>query len=924
MSEERFYEDLQDVLARYFEIEEQGETPELLAICGGNRELMSRARAILDSENISLALLKPPSTSEIAPEERTEFPEIDGFRIVQEIGSGGMGRVYLAEQIAIGRLVAIKVIDVGASAAERARFLREARTAAALDHKNIVPVYGFGDAGGRPYIVMRWISGLTLDAAAVGASRRDIAEIGAKVARALDEAHRSGILHRDIKPTNIILEDGEPFVVDFGLARAATDPTLTKQGGLVGTLLYMAPEQLSSDRPAFDPRTDVYSLGATLYEMIAQRPIFDLEDRNRLVARILDSEPAPLGLSGLDKDLETIVIRAVAKEPERRFPTALAMAEDLERWLARRPILSRRIGVVGRIDRLARRHPRVAVATIIALAFAVTAVGKINYDRKLEEAGYVATMTDIDRRITMHEVDLADAAVRAIPKRFEDDPRTVAAAKRLAAELALEDLMDLLSTRAELLEPEQLAPYIRNVDDSMRYFTDRRYAEWILTLAHRRCGQLDSALRSLANARRADAERRVESRATEALTILLDGKTPFPTLTITSANAMEHFVVAMALGYGGVTGQRVEEEINRARELDPDWSRLKLHSAMTAYNADRFDLALGMFLGIAPRRRLNDALNRCIVTAAVTTGRYDVAEKMMAQISQESRCGADIQNIVWIERALRGWNAALKVLDDAESDPKLRDSPEVRYQRAVALMFAEKWTDAEKKARAAAADFKWGPSRENAMATAIDAKLRGIIADETGPAGTTPIIFDPSYREMSEECSDIVPEIQQLLEKFQNGLARSQLTTILARIHALNARYSEAFSALEQAITEDRSNFQPHIDYALLALALGKAAFDPKTKDSVKVSAGTLNRGWIHALITIEMSERSRSPTPPMAVLRAFDAVIDFADAANDVVELRKNHAEIKRFAARVGLTDDSTLKSLVAKSEERLARRSK
>ena len=292
-----------------------------------------------------------------------------GYEILGELGRGGMGVVYRARQLEPGREVALKMIRQAALASpeDAARFRREAEATARLDDPHVVPVFevgGFepgraGHDGGDPFFSMKLIEGTTLDKELRRGPRppRELAATLAPVARAVDAAHRAGVLHRDLKPSNILLDGaGRPFVTDFGLAgrvplppaagaEQASDeqPTLTQPGAILGTPAWMSPEQAGGRRAAVGPRSDVYSLGAILYAGLCGRPPFEGETPAATVLKVLDSEPRrPRRIhEDADPDLELIALKCLQKPPDLRYPTAAALAEDLEAYLAGESISAR-------------------------------------------------------------------------------------------------------------------------------------------------------------------------------------------------------------------------------------------------------------------------------------------------------------------------------------------------------------------------------------------------------------------------------------------------------------------------------------------------------------------------------------------------------------------------------------------------------
>lgn len=368
---------------------------------------------------------------------RTEMPDRFGdFRIVRELGRGGMGVVFEAVQESLGRPVALKVLAAHAQldATRRNRFVREAQAAARLHHTNIVPVFGVGEQDGIPYYVMQLIRGEGLHAVATRwrfASGKNceqsgstvefgkidtrpdhttaapvpaeenlprygnwafVAETGLQAADALHYAHLQGVLHRDVKPANLILDPiGRVWVADFGLAKLVNTHALTATGDILGTLQYLAPECLHGES---DARSDVYGLGATLYELLTLQPPYPMDNPARLVKAVADAgPPRPRQINpDIPRDLETIVLKAMAREPHRRYATARDLARDLQAFIEDRPITARRESPAGRAWRWCRRNPTVAILSVnmaaaLVLAGVVGWVGYANTRQALEAEG---------------------------------------------------------------------------------------------------------------------------------------------------------------------------------------------------------------------------------------------------------------------------------------------------------------------------------------------------------------------------------------------------------------------------------------------------------------------------------------------------------------------------------------------------------
>jgi serine/threonine-protein kinase len=300
--------------------------------------------------------------------------------LLEEIGRGGQGVVFRARQKSLNRTVALKVIGLGqwATKAHLKRFRREAEAAASLDHPCIVPIYEVGERDGSCYFSMKFVEGGQLDEVIrrTPMSIRQAAELIAKVARTVHYAHEHGILHRDIKPGNILLDaNGEPHLTDFGLARLVeSESSVTHTLEVLGTPSYMAPEQASGETAKLTSGTDVYGLGAVLYQLLTDHPPFAGGTTYETIRLVLDTEPRQPRLWNpkVDRDLSTICLKCLEKDPQRRYSSALALAEDLERWLRHEPIRARHTGVFTRGKKWVRRNPTTALLFALSLAFAAT------------------------------------------------------------------------------------------------------------------------------------------------------------------------------------------------------------------------------------------------------------------------------------------------------------------------------------------------------------------------------------------------------------------------------------------------------------------------------------------------------------------------------------------------------------------------
>ncbi len=387
---------LSQLLARWEELHEQGQevTPEeLCQTCPEHVEEVRRCVAALqafdgvpDTKTVEATPGKSRRPAPAAPA---------GYEILGELGRGGMGVVYRARHLALKRVVALKMILAGdhAGADQVNRFRREAEAVARLQHPNIVQIHEVGGQDARPYLALEFVEGGSLERRLSEElmPSRAAAELVQILARAVHAAHLKGIVHRDLKPANVLLAaDGTPKVTDFGLAKMLADDDApgqpTRSGAVVGTASYMAPEQARGRGREVGPCSDVYALGAILYETLTGRPPFRGSSLLETLELVAAAEPVPPGRlqPRLARDLETICLKCLEKDPRRRYASALALADDLGRFLRHEPILARPVGPVGRLVRFARRHPlptflgavtaaALVLGTTLALLFAADA-----------------------------------------------------------------------------------------------------------------------------------------------------------------------------------------------------------------------------------------------------------------------------------------------------------------------------------------------------------------------------------------------------------------------------------------------------------------------------------------------------------------------------------------------------------------------
>ena len=324
---------------------------------------------------------------------------IGDYELLEEIAHGGMGIVFKARQKRLNRIVAMKMVLGSrlASPKDIERFQREAEAAAGLDHPNIVPIYEVGIIDGLPFFSMKLIENGSLQQCKTRylADPRSAAKLLAKAARGSPRAHQQGILHRDLKPSNILIDEkGDPHVVDFGLAKRIEDSAdprgdNTLSGAIIGSPSYMAPEQARGQSKQLTTAADVYGLGAILYDLLAGQPPFRAESATETLLLVIYEEPeAPSRLRpNVPRDLETICLKCLAKEPSKRYPSTHEFAQDLERWLNGEPVQARSVGRVERVTKWARRRPTAAALVIVSCLASGLVVGGLLVSNVLISSG---------------------------------------------------------------------------------------------------------------------------------------------------------------------------------------------------------------------------------------------------------------------------------------------------------------------------------------------------------------------------------------------------------------------------------------------------------------------------------------------------------------------------------------------------------
>jgi WD40 repeat protein len=453
------------VIEQFLREREAGRTPDPQRYLDSFPELTSQLRGFFAGQDLfdRLAPDLVPQTLGTPTPRSLALPQlgerIGGFELLEEVGRGGMGVVYRARQTQLGRVVALKMTCRGQAAAELARFRVEAEASARLSHPNIVQVFEVGEHDGTPFVALEYCGGGSLAERLRGTTLRpaEAATVVAALARAMQAAHQQNVIHRDLKPANVLLAGGDPEtplerltpkVSDFGLARKLDDPGLTQSGVIMGTPSYMAPEQARGQSREVGPAADVYALGAVLYECLTGRPPFRAATPLETLAQVLETDPVPPRElnPAVPRDLETVALKCLRKEPQKRYADAQALADDLGRYLDGQPIHARPVGVAERTLKWVRRNSLVAALTAavavalllgagVATVFAVIANGNATLaNQKAEEAESEAGRAEREARRASTEAKNALRLAALEKKALEEAGKQWARAEREAKE----------------------------------------------------------------------------------------------------------------------------------------------------------------------------------------------------------------------------------------------------------------------------------------------------------------------------------------------------------------------------------------------------------------------------------------------------------------------------------------------------------
>jgi tRNA A-37 threonylcarbamoyl transferase component Bud32 len=846
---------LDAIIADYVQQVEAGAVPDREALLTRHPDLAERLRAFfadydrLDRQAAELRLSADPDRTTDAPAPAGELPRVSYFgdyELLEEIAHGGMGVVYKARQVSLNRVVALKMILKGELATPRevARFRAEAEAAANLDHPHIVSIYEVGEHDGQQYYAMRFVEGTSLTRQPRADARRE-AGLLATVARALYHAHQHGILHRDLKPSNILVDPaGAPYVTDFGLAkRVDADRSLTESGALVGTPRYMAPEQ-TMERKDLTVAADVYSLGVVLYERLTGQTPFKSESPLDLLWQVREAKPPrPSSITpGLNRDLETICLKCLEKDPAKRYRSAEALADDLERWLRGEPILARPVGQAERLWRWCRRNPVVAglsaglaaallAGTAISIGFAARANQKAEAERGERQRAEKA-----EGEAVTAQGDLERALGRSLVRPLQRDVRF------MITEPEAEALWELAQAPGERLwecflregtltprtcsqlagrtEPALIAAVGLNPER-------RRRAEQLLMNQLQAPGLRQQQQLDLAYLTASLGE--LEPATIQHLADVFLGEVLLKATRWNRGETAKFTTVAKALR--PPDGARLLEQ---ALEKDPDALAAGQLAIALADVAARLEPAEGAQVLARALGRMNPNAR-----SELTQGLVDVAARLELAEAAHVLGGALEKETDWFARGeLAAGLAAVAVrLEPAEAAHlltqavrELEQALEVATDRGVLNQFAGKLVDVAVRLEPAEEAQVLGRAARvlgQALERTTDAYARGLLAEDL--AGVAARLESAAGDRVLRTAFRF---LEQALEEESSDHRRKELVTSLARV-AARLEPAEAARMLREALErETRANSQlalrkeRHVN-SLLALAKCQAAVSP-------------------------------------------------------------------------------------------------
>ena len=843
-------DDLEQRLERAFLERDKLDDEALIELLTGDDEIDERVLELIATDRIAEEGLDAIEREGLAEAVQGDMGGrlVGDYRLLHEIGSGGMGVLYLAEDTRLGRLCALKLLP-RATESTVARFQREAEITAKLVHPNIVPVYGVGESEGVRYIAMRYIAGRDIERTLSRTKRAGSSPDQALydravrwmslVADALQHAHDHGVLHRDVKPSNILIENDQPFILDFGLATHDDEISITRPGDLVGTVAYMPPEQVRGEVDDLDRRADVYAMGATLYQLLAGSVPFAGRNAQVIARQILTRDPAPLTRYGIPRDLEAVVFRAMEKDATRRYASARELGEDLVRYLQRVPVRARHLGPLRRFGRIAWRHRFAVAAAVLVVGGLVTAAVQTSWGRRRQEDVSVARMTQAYRSA---ERERYRDAVVVLGRLLDDHPgfSDAAKARDLREIYRLHELNDRGMQQlfaAAVFDADSVEDIFAEADAVGRpeVLSDQR--RFLRVVLLQKMGRRDAARASLDEWERDEGR----TRPTAVVRLYLDavGRDASPNRYAevearlkevpSAVDADDHFFVALifALTKGGE--KRGLREIDRLLEDRPNdfWARFirgnllrrlgrsgearEVYSALIARIAGGTNYSPPKLKAAYYQRGFNSYLlgdfERAIVD--LRRGRSDIGPW------ESSRTIALCQvKLGRIEDALATYDEALRLIDREVLDPEreLAEARRLRDRREIlgAILDCCRKTGDFARADELVATIAGDDESAARLMRVENAVLRAERADKAEARG----LFRRAVAEIDAILDDVdAPQIEILRAKALYGLGDAEdaiatLDDLLdVRPHLADARFMRAWFSFQVAFAHENRYF---------------------------------------------------------------------------------------------------------------------
>ncbi len=836
---------------------ENGKNPDLAGLCGHDAALIEHMTRLIGREAAvtrDLPSDRIPTDADAPPLSR-----IGPYRVLHVLGRGGMATVYVGVEEPLGRKVAIKVLrpEVSDDETVRARFRREAEITAALDHPNVVPVLTVGEDRGRPYMVMKLLKGPSLADVVKPLPSREVARIGALVARALHEAHVAGVLHRDVKPSNVVLEDGHPMLLDFGLARGLADVAVTRVGAVPGTLLYMSPEQLSGTRAGLDPRSDVYSLGATLYEAATGRAPYHPEEPEALIQCILTRDPPPMRLNASVRDLEIIVRRAMEKERERRFPTALDLALDLERFVREEPIRSRPSGIHTRMWKLARRHKATtgtaALLILVIIALALFAATQRYATHRLFES-------DLERArsLVLDDHDTARAAVllRSLERRDPLDARLAPLAAACDALDALDDFLDVVHEFSETGSVYDERDLQASLDRFLAHGGGSArppYSDLALAIACRSLGADRAAREALAR-----VSPRSPHRSRAVIAALIGGGDvaaaaraaagPHTDSLPASDRAEDHVLVALALRIAAAHLEDQEREILLALDSQPDHYRAREALALLERRRGRHERALGLFMGLTTPSGYRPATSLHQAYSALTVGEWNLAQACLDRLPPEQRTPRHALMQAQVLRS-RGEPDDVIAFTHAALE-RWPGEPNLFAELGYAHLAADRLDEAEEALHRAIDGGARRQTFERCRSALLTIELKRVEASPW-PVSPPEVLW-----------RDVLVRIDDATEDTSDRRIRSDLQLLAAHANRFLGKAQASWSSLSRSLAEDAENPTARTLFALWVAerVLNEDVVLPPRGDGDALECVAQAEGYVAQLLSGQRLDERRVP----------------------------------------------------------------